>query len=83
MCQTDIAWTVGETNSGLPGGVDGQEEVCETEEEPGTGPRSAAMTLYQGGREGVPGVGIAFGLASEALSPEGVVSHQLLSHPVP
>lgn len=41
------------------------------------------MTLYQGGREGVPGVGSVPELASEALSPEAVVSHQLLPHPVP
>lgn len=52
-------------------------------EEGVTGPKRAAMTLYQGGREGVSGAGSAPELASEALSPEALVSHQLLPHPVP
>lgn len=54
-----------------------------TWEEGVTGPRRAAMTLLQGGREGVPGAGSAPELASEALSPEALVNHQLLPHPVP
>lgn len=43
----------------------------------------AAMTLYQGGREGVTGAGSAPELVPEALSPEAFMSHQLLPHPVP
>lgn len=85
MCQAVTAWAVGDTNSGLSGDVGGQEEVCGTEEKPGkrAGPEEGSMTLYQGGREGVPAVGSIPKLASEALSPEAVVSHQLLPHPVP
>lgn len=52
-------------------------------EEGVTGPRRAATALYKGGSEGVPGVGSVPELASEALSPEALVSHQLLPHPVP
>lgn len=55
----------------------------EAREEGVTGQRRVVMTLYQGGRGDVPRVGSVPELASEALSPEAVVSHQLLPHPVP
>lgn len=83
---------MGDTNSGLSGDVGGQEEICGTEK-PGKraerarggqhGLEEDSMTLYQGGRKGVPVVGSVPELASEALSPEVVVSHQLLPQPVP
>jgi hypothetical protein len=41
------------------------------------------VTLYQGGSKGVPGAGSAPEMASEALSPEALVTHRLLPHPVP